>query len=136
MRLEAKLLAPDRVFPFLDVPLFMHKDPRLFEVETNELIVRIAKCRDVFKSDRFLHVVTLAPGIFVGGFEDVKEALVTFKRNNNLRSEHEVYEEKLHIVHGVANEDEQSEVDDPEILYVESLKTHVINDEGNMGCSI
>ena len=42
---------------FLDVPLFMHKDPRLFEVETNELIVRIAKCRDVFKVDRFPHVL-------------------------------------------------------------------------------
>ena len=135
-RLEAKLLALDRVFPFLDVPLFMHKDPRLFEVETNELIVRIAKCRDVFKSGSVSHVVTLAPGILLEDFEDVKEALVTFKRNNNLRSEHEVYEESCTLFMALQTKMNKARPNDPEILYVESLKTHVINDEGNMGCSI
>ena len=135
-RLEAKLLALDRVFPFLDVPLFMHKDPRLFEVETNELIVRIAKCRDVFKSGSVSHVVTLAPGILLEDFEDVKEALVTFKRNNNLRSEHEVYEESCTLFMALQTKMNKARPNDPEILYVESLKTLVINDEGNMGCSI
>ena len=135
-RLEAKLLALDRVFPFLDVPLFMHKDPRLFEVDTNELIVRIAKCRDVFRSGSVSHVVTLAPGILLEDLQDVKEALQSFKRNNGLRSEHEVYEESCTLFMALQTKMNKARPSDPEILYTEALRTHVIKDEGNMGCSI
>ena len=133
-RLEAKLLALDRVFPFLDVPLFMHKEPRLFEVDTNELIMRVAKCRDVFRSGSVAHVVTLAPGILLEDLEEVKEALCSFKRNNNLRSEHEVYEESCTLFMTLQTKMNKARPNDPEILYAESLKAHVI--EGNMGCSI
>jgi len=133
-RLEAKLLALDRVFPFLDVPLFIHKEPRLFEVDTNELIIRVAKCRDVFRSGSVAHVVTLAPGILLEDLEEVKEALYSFKRNNNLRSEHEVYEESCTLFMALQTKMNKARPNDPEILYAESLKAHVI--QGNMGCSI
>ena len=133
-RLEAKLLALDRVFPFLDVPLFMHKEPRLFEVDTNELIMRVAKCRDVFRSGSVAHAVTLAPGILLEDLEEVKEALCSFKRNNNLRSEHEVYEESCTLFMALNAKMNKARPNDPEILYAESLKAHVI--QGNMGCSI
>ena len=133
-RLEAKLLALDRVFPFLDVPLFMHKEPRLFEVDTNELIMRVAKCRDVFRSGSVAHAVTLAPGILLEDLEEVKEALYSFKRNNNLRSEHEVYEESCTLFMALNAKMNKARPNDPEILYAESLKAHVI--QGNMGCSI
>jgi hypothetical protein len=133
-RLEAKLLALDRVFPFLDVPLFMHKEPRLFEVDTNELIMRVAKCRDVFRSGSVAHAVTLAPGILLEDLEEVKEALCSFKRNNNLRSEHEVYEESCTLFMALNAKMNKARPNDPEILYAESLKAHVI--EGNVGCSI
>ena len=112
----------------------MHKEPRLFEVDTNELIMRVAKCRDVFRSGSVAHVVTLAPGILLEDLEEVKEALCSFKRNNNLRSEHEVYEESCTLFMTLQTKMNKARPNDPEILYAESLKAHVI--EGNMGCSI
>jgi hypothetical protein len=112
----------------------MHKEPRLFEVDTNELIMRVAKCRDVFRSGSVAHVVTLAPGILLEDLEEVKEALYSFKRNNNLRSEHEVYEESCTLFMALQTKMNKARPNDPEILYAESLKAHVI--EGNMGCSI
>ena len=55
---------------------FVHayKDPRLFDEGTNELIVRIAKCREGLKVDRFLHVIALAPGILLEDFEEARRS--------------------------------------------------------------
>ena len=59
--------------------------------------------------------------------------VATFKRNNNLRSEHEVYEESCTLFMALQTKMNKARPNDPEILYVESLKTHVINDEGEYG---
>jgi hypothetical protein len=66
----------------------------------------------------------------------VKEALQSFKRNNGLRSEHEVYEESCTLFMALQTKMNKARPSDPEILYTEALRTHVIKDEGNMGCSI
>jgi hypothetical protein len=51
-----------------------------------------------------------------------------------LRSEHEVYEESCTLFMALQTKMNKARPNDPEILYAESLKAHVI--EGNMGCSI
>ncbi len=75
-RLERAVLALDRVVPFVDAPLLLHRAPELLEMDTEELVRRLVKMkwlfpkRDVgFFGDSDARVVDARAGeIGVGGF--------------------------------------------------------------------
>jgi hypothetical protein len=137
-RLEAKLLALDRVFPFLDVPLMMHKDPRLFELDTSELIFKIVKTRrDVFPMGSIQAIVQLAPGFLLEDFKDLREAVECLKSKKALRNENEVYEECTKIFLSVQTRMNKAKPYEEE-KYEDILRSSYTNydDNNNLGCSI
>lgn len=64
-RMEARLLDVDKFVPFLDVPMVMHREPLLFEQDTQELVRRIACLRETLAAADVSGLLSSCPSLLL-----------------------------------------------------------------------
>lgn len=81
-RLERAVLALDRVVPFVDAPLLLHRAPELLEMETEELVRRLAKMKWLFPKQDVGFVATQTPELLMIEPERLESAVSRFRTLN------------------------------------------------------
>lgn len=81
-RLERAVLALDRVVPFVDAPLLLHRAPELLEMDTEELVRRLAKMKWLFPKQDVGFVATQTPELLMIEPERLESAVSRFRTLN------------------------------------------------------
>lgn len=81
-RLERAVLALDRVVPFVDAPLLLHRAPELLEMETEELVRRLAKMKWLFPKQDVGFVATQTPELLMIEPERLESSVSRFRTLN------------------------------------------------------
>ena len=79
-RLELAVLRLDEVAPFLDAPLLLHGAPELLAYDTDEIVRRLVKMKEVFPSGDVGFVCTGTPELLLIEPASLKRAVRTFAK--------------------------------------------------------
>ena len=80
-RLERAVLALDRVVPFVDAPLLLHRAPELLEMDTEELVRRLVKMKWLFPKRDVGFLATQTPELLMLEPERLASAVSLFEAN-------------------------------------------------------